>query len=141
MSYFPDLTPHTYTPIHGQQVLNVGWLDVDYPFPTGETSSEFREALRLLCEHPIFLHRGFHPCPFCPHSFGWPPAQSERRGNGQIRVKGFNGIWYAAPKLICHYVDKHGYLPPEPFVDAVLYPADVATGTAFPRGVARGSGR
>ena len=49
MTYFEDLTPFTY---HGRApagVLNVGGLDGKRPFPTGETSEEFRNKLGRLC--------------------------------------------------------------------------------------------
>ena len=29
------------------------------------------------------------------------------------------GVVYAAPELIAHYVEDHGYLPPPEFVEAV----------------------
>jgi hypothetical protein len=38
MTYFADLTLYLYgLPEPEQDVLNVGWLDVVYPFPRGET--------------------------------------------------------------------------------------------------------
>lgn len=128
MSYFADLTPHTYTPTEEGTVLNVGWLDSAYPFAHGKTSPEFHDALRRLCEHPVKLHRGFHQCQFCAQEdlAEGPPAHPERLGNGQIRVKGADGIWYAAPTMVCHYVTEHQYLPPPAFVEAVLRPAAVA---------------
>jgi len=41
-------------------------------------------------------------------------------GNGEVRVRAPDGRWYAAPTLVAHYVAVHGYLPPAPFVGAVL---------------------
>jgi hypothetical protein len=40
-------------------------------------------------------------------------------GNGEIRVPSENGIVYAAPTLICHYIDRHRYCPPNEFLMAV----------------------
>jgi hypothetical protein len=87
------------------------------PFSRGQTSVEFRKALGLLVKRPILLHRGFHVCNFCPRNRrgNWPT-----QGNGQIRVLGRNGIWYAAPTMVHHYVVTHEYQPPPEFVDAVL---------------------
>lgn len=129
MSYFADLTPHSYTPTGDATVLNVGWLDSAHSFARGETSAAFRDALGLLCQRPVFLHRGFHLCQFCPREDlrVWPPANPERLGNGQIRVQGAGGVWYAAPTMVEHYVVEHGYGPPAEFVQAVLSPAAVAT--------------
>jgi hypothetical protein len=124
MSYFADLSPHTYTPTDGVEVLNVGWLDQDHAFTKGETAQEFREALRRLCENPIHLHRGFHVCQFCPSKF--PVAQELTVGNGQIRIKGADGTWFAAPTMIHHYVVAHNYMPPPEFVHAVLQPVAIA---------------
>lgn len=39
-------------------------------------------------------------------------------GNGEIRV-GSDGITYAAPVLIVHYIKDHGYLPPAQFLEAI----------------------
>jgi hypothetical protein len=104
MSYFADLTSHTYTSDDGLRLLNIGWLDRQYDFPCGSTSPQFREALKLLCQKPVHLHRGFHSCQFCPRDdfSNQSTSQWECRGNGQIRVQGENGIWFAAPELIWH---------------------------------------
>jgi hypothetical protein len=40
-------------------------------------------------------------------------------GDAEIRVPGRGGKVYAAPTLICHYIDKHRYCPPQDFLDAV----------------------
>src|SRR5262245_29187454 len=116
MTYFPDLTPHTYTNAGSQTVLNVGWLGKGNSFSTGSTTAAFRAALDALCQEPIWLHRGFHTCEFCRRA----------RGNGQIRIRGASELWYAAPAMIAHYVAVHEYLPPPEFVAAVLNPVQVA---------------
>jgi hypothetical protein len=43
-------------------------------------------------------------------------------GSDEIWVPGENGRIYAAPSLIVHYVEEHNYLPPPPFIEAVLRP-------------------
>lgn len=113
MAHFADLTPHTYTPSCGLDLLNVGWLDDDQSFDTGPAVPDFLDALYLLCQNPIHLHRGEHTCWFC----------EAYHGNGQIRVRGKSGVWFAAPTLIYHYVAHHNYLPPAEFIDAVLQEA------------------
>lgn len=133
MSYFADLTPHIYAreDTEGQTVLNVGWLDPSKEYPRGEVSVEFVKALEVLCERPVYLHRGFHDCRFCPrkadHHF------AARIGNGQIRVMDADGIWYAAPTMIHHYVTVHHYQPPSLFICAVLKPTAVACRILKPR--------
>ncbi|HEX4612895.1 MAG TPA: hypothetical protein VH092_32180 [Urbifossiella sp.] len=131
MAFFPDLTPHTYAPTDDLAVLNVGWLDEGEPFPVGPTTAAFRAALRVLCEHPILLHRGSHECWPCLHERRSPWSRlwlTEPRctvGNGQIRVRDGTGTWYAAPTLVHHYVMRHQYRPPEDFIAAVLSPVVV----------------
>jgi len=120
MTYFPDLTPHTYVRSNSERtVLNVGWLDEGHEFPKGATSPNFRSRLKELCQEPIYLHRGFHECQFCSATSLVSPPLAERRGSGQIRVAS-GGRCYAAPTLIWHYVDVHAYSPPAEFIDAVL---------------------
>ncbi len=124
MSYFADLTPHTCAPSDGRHLVNVGWLDSNFPFSKGATTQQFQDALRLLCHTRVYLHRGFHYCQFCPRDPGddlmaWP-THFERMGNGQIRVMAEDGTWYAAPTLIHHYVVSHEYQPPHAFIEAVL---------------------
>ncbi len=119
MAYFEDLTPYAY--ILGKWTeqpvaLNVGWLDksVEYldgrhEFEIGPVPLGFTERLAELVEHPVNLCRGWHNC-WCGHA----------QGNGEIRVTGADGVVYAAPVLIAHYVTAHGYRPPTAFIDAVL---------------------
>lgn len=124
MTHFEDLTPHSYTLQHQEEgVLNVGWLGVDRPFPTGTTSAAFREALDSLCQRPIGTHRGFHVCEFCGND---PRHDWTRIGNGQIRIRSQAGSWYVAPTMVQHYVVEHSYRPPAVFMSAVLDPAQVA---------------
>ena len=42
------------------------------------------------------------------------------RGSGEIRVRGTDRTAYTAPILIVHYVEAHGYRPPEEFIAAIL---------------------
>jgi hypothetical protein len=117
MTFFQDLTPHTYTRRAEEPgVYNVGWLGEGRSFPTGPTSEEFRAALKELCDHPIHLHRGVHVCEFCRGACG----------SGQIRVCSQTGVWYVAPTMIHHYVVAHEYRPPEDFIAAVMNPREIA---------------
>lgn len=71
---------------------------------------------------------GLHECDLCSTPLpdlhpGYAPRPGHRRaslGTGEIRVPGTPGTAFAAPRLIGHYVADHAYLPPRPFVDAVL---------------------
>ena len=138
MSYFADLTPHTYVRggTEDGTVLNIGWLDAAHEFPQGEVSVEFLESLRELCIRPLYLHRGSHECQLCGN-FDWTLLRS--KGNGQIRVLSRDGIWYASPTMVHHYVVTHHYRPPDVFIDAVCQPSAVALGKLLMPPSARGS--
>jgi hypothetical protein len=48
----------------------------------------------------------------------WKRWAEQREGNGEIWVPG-DDVIYAAPVLIVHYIEEHGYLPPPQFLKAV----------------------
>jgi hypothetical protein len=125
--YYKDLSKYEYLENRNEieNILNVGWLDLVHPFPKGrELSKNFLSNLLSECIYnPVNLTRGFHQCQFCqckqlgiPVSLGF---KKFRLGSAEIRVKGEDGIIYAAPNLIYHYVKDHHYLPPREFIDAV----------------------
>ncbi len=59
-------------------------------------------------------------CPLCNEPVSVEIAgESVRLGSAEIRVLGDGGI-YAAPDLLPHYIEAHGYQPPDEFVDAVM---------------------
>jgi len=93
--------------------VNVGWLDLRYKFPVGPSAPDAVEILARLCRDSRYmLERGFHPCVFCDKGPGVV------MGNAEIRVQG-DGVVYASPTLVAHYVSQHQYLPPLGFMDAV----------------------
>ncbi|UJR82829.1 Hypothetical protein I5071_48940 [Sandaracinus amylolyticus] len=142
MTYFADLTPYEYFAFHpigwppsgplgtcGEDLfarsadpqfvysdpeVNVGWLDAAHPFATAQPDPRFVGLLAMMCdsrEHRVHQTRGYPPCPFCDL---WTSVAS-----AEIRVQG-DGVVYAAPTLIAHYVGAHHYTPPRGFVEAVL---------------------
>ncbi|MFE3541950.1 hypothetical protein ACFXK0_03130 [Nocardia sp. NPDC059177] len=133
--YFADLSPYAYiqAPEDCGQALNVGWLSVDEPFPTGETSPQFLSLLKKGSKKRINMTRGYHGCEFCTSEI-LAEAKGEMAGlrmynelvglealgNGEILVRGAAGECYIAPAMIVHYIELHNYLPPQEFIDAVL---------------------
>jgi hypothetical protein len=127
LMYFADLTPYEYARTEPDTgVLNVGWLSSEHPYSQGTCPERFVLKLEELLRHPVNPFRGSHLCEFCPKPpvliknglrFVEPPKGTA--GNGEIRVRGRDGLIYAAPVLIGHYIKEHGYLPPESFIDAV----------------------
>lgn len=117
--YIPDLTPIEPEP----NVVAVGWLDEEHPFPRGEVGRDVLDRLFAFCAHPIQRTRGFHPSPFTRRQrMGLPVWRGFRRlvlGSAEIRVPGPMRS-YRAPDLIFHYVRDVHYLPPQEFLDALL---------------------
>ena len=131
--YFADLTPYSYHGDPEPESLNVGWLDKAHSYPRGPVPTGFLERLNAICKRPAKRHRGFHVCEFC--DFGPEPASLDQATRNtryerqkaagvlrstEIRVLGRDGKVYASPASICHYVETHGYQPPQEFVEAVM---------------------
>ena len=131
MTSFPDGSPYTYlAEVRGENAVNIGWLDGGIPYPTRDVPVEFVRRLRDICRSGVNRTRGLHQCNLCPADQGtnWPPSPTTIRasagdyvvGGTEIRVPGRDGIVYASPDMIIHYVEAHGYRPPDDFIEAVL---------------------
>jgi len=125
MAYFEDLSAYRYIGGPDSDVLNVGWLGEGRPFQIGDTSHAFQDALTDLCnKNAINLCLGHHACEICPDASWHDPYYSDM-GNGEIWVRDAANTWYAAPRLINHYVQKHRYCPPHAFIEAVINPSEI----------------
>ncbi len=126
MAYFPDLSPYCYIR-RSPAALNIGWLDVNHPYTQGKVAAELVETLRTLAiTQPKNRMRGFHICNLCNK-----PQNADGRvvirwggrehflGSAEIWVKDECGTAFAAPNLIVHYIEAHGYLPPAEFLRAL----------------------
>lgn len=138
MAWYSDLSPYTYMQdifqqyglkhiSEGQTVLNVGWLDSEHEFSTGDPPPGLVDALAELClKHTQALTRGWHGCQFCTaEDLEYPTTidiagEKHSVGHGEIRVTSESGPILAAPDLVAHYVDHHRYLPPPEFIEAAL---------------------
>jgi hypothetical protein len=136
MAYFPDLSPYAYGPRIHPGVVHVGWLDGNHPFPKGAVEHRLIEKMKLLAEKPVELYRGVHVCELCVEPSGlematmppnhvvidpncsWAKWIAERSSNGEIRVA-YRGVTFAAPLLVVHHIEEHGYLPPAQFLKAI----------------------
>ena len=125
MAEFQDLSVYEYSP-SDKAMVNVGWLGHDYGFPTGHPADEVVEQLIIRAAEQVNVMRGTHDCPFCDEESpirilsplvpkGWVSL-----GMGEIHVQGLNRVVFAAPTLVIHYITAHQYLPPEPFLVALL---------------------
>lgn len=123
MTYFPDLTEYTYS-ASGAHLLNVGWLAIGEPFPVGAVDQIVRDQLVRLAANPANVMRGLHYCDFCDVESPIrveatdDPSQAAYLGTGEVHVA-FREVVFAAPTLVVHYIDAHGYLPPADFCNAV----------------------
>ncbi|WP_329022199.1 DUF7919 family protein [Streptomyces sp. NBC_00690] len=121
MTYFPDLSPYEYTESQ-PAMLNVGWLDEIHPYVTGAAPEGLVEALAVLGTGAENIQRGMHFCELCP-DFQTARDNTSRGdlfiASGEIRVAG-DGVVYASPVMIVHYVEAHAYVPPDEYCRAVM---------------------
>jgi len=119
VTYYPDLYLFDRDP----DTRKVGWLDAGHAYPKAVPSEELLDALWQFVKAPVCQTRGFHECELCVRSQAVEAERGgERRllGTAEIRTYGANGVLYAAPTLIYHYVAKHHYQPPDEFVQAAI---------------------
>lgn len=124
MAYFKDLSDYEYDRESVRaRTKTVGWLARGHRFPVATPAEDLLDLLwSYCCSISVAPKRGVHPCEFClaPGTF-----QVERHGKrlllgaAEIRVFSQEGITYAAPTLIYHYVAAHHYKPPDEFLDAL----------------------
>lgn len=107
-----------------RQTRAIGWLDVP-EHSRGRMSAEVFGVLMAHCADAWQPWRsaGRYSCKHCVHS-GGPGVVTV--GDHAVRMDGRNlfiptqELLYVAPIMIVHYIDAHAYLPPEPFVEALL---------------------
>lgn len=110
----------------------VGWLG-DYIPSEGKTPSKCISRLWDAYKSKFVISdgtAGWHNCELCQSENEWYPGgevgpiikwQGKRLriyGHGHFLIR-FNGTVYLSPALILHYVQDHGYKPPEVFIEAV----------------------
>ena len=106
------------------ELYAVGWIE-EPGFPTGSVPDEFVDALIAAYPSKIIPDgtRGWHTCTFCEVELpkvDWNGETVDVSGHGHYLVKHENAV-YMAPALIPHYILDHNYLPPQEFIDAVIY--------------------
>lgn len=126
MTVFADLGPISYFPVPDATALRaVGWLGRGHEFPVAPADRHFFDKLCLLLVAPFepLTSFGSHRCDLCQFSGG---PGTLRNGDAVVQMGASNlfvpgrGVVYVAPSLIAHYIDAHGYRPPDEFVEAVL---------------------
>ena len=139
MPYIPDLAGYSQGVAKSERVTSVGYLWVGHAYPKGEVPSTVFERLMELVEKPLGYHCGYHTCnlepcglsgEFKPH----PQFRSRERvlpvGSTEIIVPGEEAV-FKAPSLILHYINFHGYRPPECFCTAAVQCPEPGTAEYF----------
>lgn len=133
MTTYEDLTPYAYWSGETAPTVNVGWLGRESRFEVGEPEPGLVEALAVLVRyHLVHVTRGWHGCELCGPGAAYPVREPFEEdlltlGSAEIRVPGPDGVVYAAPNLVYHYVVRHHYRPPAGFVPCVLAEAEART--------------
>ena len=111
--WFEDLSPCTYFPADAKLVA-VGWLERGKPYSTGAVDRRVHDALAEMLKNawqPLAC-AGLHECDLCRF-------EPEARGTANLFIPA-GGMIYICPELISHYMNAHGYAPPDVFCRAVL---------------------
>lgn len=111
---YPDLSPYEYlrSPL---PMSCVGWLGPERGVPgynEPALASTDLERLRAVSLRVTSRTLGYHWCVFCPEG-------SEFKGNGEYHYYIPTGETYSAPIMILHYIEAHGYRPPDVFLEHV----------------------
>lgn len=125
VTYYGDLEPCTYfgSTLDGK-LLAIGWLDADHDVPKGRVAREWvvKLAAAMLAPWQPCSFAGSHECELCRFSGG--PGTFCIDGM-EISLGATNlfipteEFVYVAPSLVLHYIDSHGYAPPQRFLTAL----------------------
>ncbi len=125
MTYFKDMSVCKYFDSRewACRLMAIGWLEKGRAYSTGPTDPallrrlvELRQAFQEQ-RFPGTAFRGFHGCTLCAVNGREPALLKDSHINLFIPAQGFV---YVAPGRIDHYIECHGYAPPEYFVEAVM---------------------
>jgi hypothetical protein len=125
MSYYRD-GGHRWLRCEHPKLVTIGWMNKPHPVPQGTVDPEDVARLEQIIMHgwtPVEIE-GTYACSFC---FDDPDTEPPRRivagedtyiGWRNICVPGRACI-YIFPDQILHYIDTHGYKPPDKFLRAM----------------------
>ena len=122
MTYYRDLDVCDYifgrsrsgprlTAASAARLRAAGWLSVSEAYVRGNIGQQERDRLEALLRkawQPVF-YKGCHTCELC----------SEARSIYNLFIPG-REVVFVSPEGILHYIDRHQYLPPREFLDAVM---------------------
>lgn len=109
---------------NGHKILNykpvaIGYLDITEEYQKGPVSQNFINKLRQVWDTGgRLMSMGHHDCEFCIDEDNYKGRAMG--GSEKIIMDEENKIEYIFPEMIFHYIEKHGYQPPEEFVLFIL---------------------
>lgn len=115
MAHFEDLVEVKGKFGAWRRLLAVGWLGKGQPYTTGKVPPMLVPALRAVLASRIRPSNVPHPTRFHRCDLCAEPVYGQQR----LFVPSKKAA-YVAPELICHYIEAHGYAPPQEFIAAVL---------------------
>lgn len=105
--------------IRDYKPVAVGYLDITEEYSKGPVSQNFINKLRRIFDTGLVLaSMGHHDCEFCIDEGNYETKATS--SSEKILRDEDNKIEYKFPKMIFHYIEKHGYQPPEDFVLFVM---------------------
>ncbi len=112
--WYEDLTERNFFGKGFPMLITVGWLQNGKPYTKGETPQIVVEKINEIGQKSEVyqLWFGYHECDFCDFV-------NISLGAKTIMIAYKNKIYFV-PGLITHYIEKHQYLPPDEFIEAVL---------------------
>jgi hypothetical protein len=122
MPYYEDLTEYVYSKRSEIDAVNVGWLDSNHEFRKGQVDADILLKIGECCKNPLNRKRGYQHCVFCKdhpvRELIGASRELTNLGDAEICIRSAQKA-YVCPTLIYHYIAKHGYKPPDEFLDAV----------------------
>ena len=111
--YIADLSTNAYFAT-GDVLRAVGWLEADETYQQGAVPAGFLDQLKhhISAAYQPMILMGVHFCSLCPQG-------QRKHGNDNLLVP-TETLLYVAPAMIGHYIEDHGYRPPQEFVEALM---------------------
>ena len=133
--YYKDMSPYSNSKVQWRRwtwrprpkMVNIGWLSDGCQFIPSFDNYRWLPTLVDLCKYRFNATLGTFCCPFCDVGTqdvsGYTiEAINEKTlflGNAEIWIPANQDLVLVAPNLIVHYINRHGYRPPQTF-DAAL---------------------
>jgi hypothetical protein len=122
MPYYEDLTEYVYSKRSELGAVSVGWLDANHEFRKGQVAADVLLKIGEFWKDPINRTRGYQHCVFCKdypvRELIGASGEPTHLGDAEICIRSAQKA-YVCPTLIFHYIVRHGYKPPDEFLDAV----------------------